>query len=92
MVAGADVYKPVTDVLHGWISIPEYLHKMFKSMHMKVIVIEINAFSKNSHINCLFWDIEGIRFSNEISMCCYVCYMLKYALKSAVNLFIWTPF
>ena len=46
MDAGADVYKPVTDILHQWLSIPEYLHKMFKSMRMQVIVIEINAFCK----------------------------------------------
>ena len=36
MGAGADVYKPVTDILHQWLNIPEYLHKMFKSMHMQV--------------------------------------------------------
>ena len=31
----------VTDIiLHQWLSIPEYLHKMSKSMHIKVIVIE----------------------------------------------------
>ena len=34
MGAGADVYNHVTDILHQWLSIPEYLHKMFKSMHM----------------------------------------------------------
>ena len=44
-----------------------YLHKMFKSMHMQVIVIEINA------------------YENEISMYCYFCYMLKYALKMFVK-------
>ena len=42
MSAGADVYKPVTGILHQWLSILEYLHKMFRSMHMQVI--EINAF------------------------------------------------
>ena len=47
MGASADVYKPVTDILHQWLSIKEYLHKMFKSMHMQVIVIEINAFCKD---------------------------------------------
>ena len=31
----------VTDIiLHQWLSIPEYLHKMSKSMHIKVIVID----------------------------------------------------
>ena len=44
MGAGADVYKPVTDILYQWLSIQEYLHKMFKSLHMQVIVIEINTF------------------------------------------------
>ena len=45
--AGADVYKPVTDILHQWLNIPEYAHKMFKSMQMQVIVIEINGFCKD---------------------------------------------
>ena len=56
MDAGADVYKPVTDILHQWLSIQEYLHSMFKSMHMQVTVIEINA--KISHINCLFGVVK----------------------------------
>ena len=30
------IYKPVTDILHQWLSNLEYLHKMFKSMHMQV--------------------------------------------------------
>ena len=30
------------DILHQWFSIPEYLHKMFKSMH-----IEMKAFCKH---------------------------------------------
>ena len=84
MGADADVYKLVTDIPHQWLSIQEYLHNMFKSMHMQVIVIKINAFAKISHINCHFWDSEGIRCNNEIIMCCYVRYMLKYALTSAV--------
>ena len=34
----------VTDIiLHQWLSIPENLHKMSKSMHIKVIVIEITS-------------------------------------------------
>ena len=34
----------VTDIiLHQWLSIPEYLHKMSKSMHIKVIVIETTS-------------------------------------------------
>ena len=79
-----DVFKPATDIMRQWLSIPEYPHKMFKSMHMQVIVIEINAFCKD-YIKCLFWDSEGIHFNNEIIMCCYVRYMLTYALKSAVK-------
>ena len=83
MGAGADVYKPVTDILHQWLSITEYLHKMFKSMHMQVI--EINAFCKDVSHQLSFWDSEGILFNNEIIMCCYARNMLKYALKSAVK-------
>ena len=82
--AGADVYTHVTDILHQWLRIQEYLHKKFKSMHMQVIVIEINAFCKDFSHQLSFWDREGIRFNNEISMCSYVRYTLKYALKSAV--------
>ena len=34
----------VTDIiLHQWFSIPEYLHKVSKFMHMKVIVIETTS-------------------------------------------------
>ena len=34
-------YKPVPDIHHQWLSIPEYLQKMFKSMHMQVIVVHV---------------------------------------------------
>ena len=64
-------------------------------MFMQVIVIEINAFCKGfshqlSFIYFFFLEgggggSEGIRFNNEIIMCYYVRYMLKYALKSAVK-------
>ena len=49
MGTGADAYKPVTDILHQWLSIPEYLHKILESMHIlvQVIVIETNAFCKD---------------------------------------------
>ena len=47
MGAGADVYKPVTDKLHQWLSIPEHLHRNLKSMHMQDIVTEINVFCKD---------------------------------------------
>ena len=34
----------VTDsILHQWLSIPEYLHEMSKSIHMKVILIETTS-------------------------------------------------
>ena len=85
MGAGADVYKPVTDILHQWLSIPEHLLKMFKSMHMQVIVIEINVFCKDFSHQLSFWDSEGICFNNEIIMYCYVRFMLKCALQSAVK-------
>ena len=33
-----------TDIIpHQWLSIPEYLHKMSKSMHIIVIVIETTS-------------------------------------------------
>ena len=79
MGAGVDVYKPVKDILHQWLSIPEHLLKIFQSMHMQVIVIEINVFCKDFSHQFSFRDSEGIRFNNEIIMCCYVCYMLKSA-------------
>ena len=85
MRAIADIYNHVTDKLHQWLSIPEYLHN-----------VQIDAYASHSHRNkCLLQrcltstvfvlDSEGIRFHNEIIMCCYVCYMLKYALKSVVK-------
>ena len=44
MVTYTDVIMNVTDIiLHQWPSIPEYLHKMSKSMHIKVIVIETTS-------------------------------------------------
>ena len=34
----------VTDIiLHQWLNIPEYLHKMSKSMHIKVIITETTS-------------------------------------------------
>ena len=34
----------VTDImLYQWLSIPEYLHKRSKSMHIKVMVIETTS-------------------------------------------------
>ena len=85
MGAIADAYNHVTDILHQWLSIPECLHN-----------VQNNAYASQSHRNnCLLQrcltstvfvlDCEGIRFNNEIIMCCYVCYMLKCALRSAVK-------
>ena len=71
------------DVLHQWLSIPEYLHKMFKSMHMQVIVIEINAFLQRFLTSPVF--VGTVKEYVSIIMCCYVRYILKYALKSAVK-------
>ena len=62
MGAGADIYKPVTDILHQWLSIPEYLHKMFKTMHIQVKDIEIHAFCKKFSHQLSLWDSEGILF------------------------------
>ena len=70
-------------LLHQLLSIQEYLHKMFKSMHMQVIVIEINTFCIDFTHQLSFWDSEGICFNNEIIMRCYVRYVLKYALTGA---------
>ena len=86
MGAGADVYKPVTNIQHQWLSISEYLHKMFISMHMQVIVIVIHAFCKDFSHQLSFGDSEDICCYNEIIMCCYVRYMLKYALKKKMPL------
>ena len=36
-------------ILHQWLSISEYLYKMSKSMHIKVIVIENKLLVKISH-------------------------------------------
>ena len=58
MGAGADVYNHVTDKLHQWLSIPEYLHNV-QLMHMQVIAIEINAICKDvSHQLSLFWTVK----------------------------------
>ena len=75
MGAGADICNPITDILHQWLSIPEHLHKMFQSMHIQVIVIELNAFCKDLPHQLSILDSEGIRFNNGIIICCYVCYM-----------------
>ena len=49
----------VTDIPQQWLSIPDYLHKRFKSMHIKVIVIEISfCFAKISHMK----DFVSIMF------------------------------
>ena len=46
----------VTDILHQWLSIPEYLHKSSKSMYIEVIVIE----------KFLLPDSEGFRLNNFV--------------------------
>ena len=48
MGADTDVYYAYIDIiLHQWLSIPEYLDKRSKSMHIKVKVIETTAFSQD---------------------------------------------
>ena len=50
MRADTDSIMHVTDsILHQWLSIPEYLHKRSKSMHMKLIVIETSSCQDLSH-------------------------------------------
>ena len=71
MGAGADVYKPVTDILHQWLSIPEYLHKIIKSMHMQVI--EINAFCKDFSHQLSFGTVkEYVLIMNLLCVVTYV--------------------
>ena len=43
MGAGTDVYELIY-YINDFNSNQAYLHKMFRSMHMQVIVIEINTF------------------------------------------------
>ena len=59
----------VTDIiLHQWLGIPEYLHKMSKSMHIKVIVIILLRFRTANRI---------VKDSFSVIMCCYARYLLK---------------
>ena len=61
----------ITDILYQWLSIPEYLHKMSKSRHITVIVIE-NFFLLR------FRTENGIgKDSFSVIMCCYARYLLK---------------
>ena len=52
----------VTDIPYRWLSIPEYLHKMSKSMHMQVIVLS----AKISHMQYDSLESEGFRFNNYV--------------------------
>ena len=48
MGADTDVYNACIDIiLHQSHSIPEYLYKRFKSMHIKVKVIETTSFCQD---------------------------------------------
>ena len=63
----------VTDIiLYQWFSIAEYLHKMSRSMHIKVIVIETTFF-------LLRFSTENriVKDSFSVIMCCYARYLLK---------------
>ena len=62
----------VTDIiLHQWLSIPEYLHKMFKSRHIEVIVLLNNFLLRFRTENRIVKD------SFSVIMCCYARYLLK---------------
>ena len=62
----------VTDILYQWLSIPEYIHKMSKYVHIKVIVIETTSF-------LLRFRTENriMKDSFSVIMCCYAHYLLK---------------
>ena len=48
MGANTDVYIACIDIiLHPWLSIPEYLYKVSKSMYIKVKVIETTSFCQD---------------------------------------------
>ena len=48
MGADIDVYNACIDIiLNQWLSIPEYLYKRSKSMHIKVKVIETTSFCQD---------------------------------------------
>ena len=62
----------VTDIiLRQWLSTPEYLHKMSKSMHIKVIVI-VKFFLLSFRTEN--WIVKD---SFSVIMCCYARYLLK---------------
>ena len=44
MGADTDVYNACVDIIpHQWLSVPDYLYKRSKSMHIKVKVIETTS-------------------------------------------------
>ena len=48
MGADTDVYNTCIDIiLHQWFSIPEYLYKRSKSMHIEIKVIETTSFCQD---------------------------------------------
>ena len=62
----------VTDIiLHQWLSIPEYLHKMSKSMHI--------SHSCRNNFFLLRFRTENriVKDSFSVIMCCYARYLLK---------------
>ena len=67
----------VSDIIqHQWLSIPEYLHKMSKSMHIKVIVIETTSIERFRTENRIVKDYFSV------IMCCYARFLLKICSES----------
>ena len=61
----------VTDIiLHQWLSIPEYLHKMSKSMH-------ISHSYRNNFLLRFRTENKIVKDSFSVIRCCYACYLLK---------------
>ena len=62
----------VTDIiLHQWLSIPEYLHKMSKSMHKK------SHSYRNNFLLRFRTENRIVKDSFSVIMCCYARYLLK---------------
>ena len=88
-------------ILYQWLSIPEDLHKMSKSMHIKVIVIETTSFegrmwdlivSVPDHCLSFYFFLFRFRTENRIVkdsfsviMCCYARYLLKICSEGEIK-------
>ena len=70
----------VTDIiLHLWLSIPEYLHKISKSMHIQVIVIN-NFFLLRFRL-----ENRTVKDSFSVILCCYLRYLLKICSEGEIK-------